>query len=77
LRLVRVRVAPDNDRVTARFLELFAPSYALYRGAFGCTSVPDGHFEAAANAVPFDPPAKVQANDAFWHEGEGTGDRPD
>jgi CubicO group peptidase (beta-lactamase class C family) len=33
--------------------------------------VPDGNFEAAANAVPFDPPAKVQANDALWPEGEG------
>ncbi|EJC80326.1 penicillin-binding protein, beta-lactamase class C [Rhizobium leguminosarum bv. trifolii WSM2297] len=76
LRLVRVSVDRDNDRVTARFMGLFAPSYALYRGAFGCTSVPDGNFEAAANAVPFDAPAKVEANEAVWPQGEGAGDQP-
>ncbi|MGR9247124.1 serine hydrolase domain-containing protein [Rhizobium leguminosarum] len=77
LRLVRVSVDRDNDRVTARFMGLFAPSYAMYRGAFGCTSVPDGNFEAAAKAAPFDPPAKMQANDALWPEGEGTGNPTD
>ena len=51
LRLVRVSVDRDNDRVTARFMGLFAPSYALYRSAFGCTSVPDGNFEAAAIGI--------------------------
>jgi len=77
LRLVRVSVDRDNGRVTARFLGLFAPSYALYRGAFGCTSVPDGNFEAAANAVPFDVPAGVEVNEALWPEVEGAGDRRD
>ncbi|PDS75905.1 6-aminohexanoate hydrolase [Rhizobium sp. L43] len=77
LRLVRVSVDRDNDRVTARFMGLFAPSYALYRSAFGCTSVPDGNFEAAANTVPFDAPARVEANDAVWPQGEGAGDQPD
>ncbi|MEI1246473.1 serine hydrolase domain-containing protein [Rhizobium aouanii] len=74
LRLVRVSVDRDNGRVTARFMGLFASSYALYRGGLGCTSVPDGDFEAAANAVPFDPPAKMETNDALWPQGEGVGD---
>ncbi|MBX5039870.1 serine hydrolase [Rhizobium lentis] len=75
LRLVRVSVDRDNNRVTARFMGLFASSYALYRGAFGCTSVPDGNFEAAADAVPFDAPGKMEANAAPWPEGESVGDR--
>ncbi|MBX4888571.1 serine hydrolase domain-containing protein [Rhizobium bangladeshense] len=75
LRLVRVSVDRDDNRVTARFMGLFASSYALYRGAFGCTSVPDGDFEAAANAVPFDAPAKMEASAALWPEGEGIGGR--
>ncbi|OWV90275.1 6-aminohexanoate hydrolase [Rhizobium sp. R635] len=77
LRLMRVSVDRDNDRVTARFMGLFAPSYALYRSGLGCTSVPDGDFEAAAHAVPFDAPARMQASDAVWPEGEGAGDQPD
>ncbi|MGO8256733.1 6-aminohexanoate hydrolase, partial [Rhizobium ruizarguesonis] len=28
-------------------------------------------------AAPFDPPAKMQANDALWPEGEGTGNPAD
>ncbi|WP_064694710.1 serine hydrolase domain-containing protein [Rhizobium aegyptiacum] len=74
LRLVRVSVDHDNGRVAARFMGLFASSYALYRGALGCTSVPDGDFDAAANAVPFDAPAKMETNDAPWPKGEGVGD---
>lgn len=77
LRLMRVSVDRDNDRVTARFMGLFAPNYALYRNGLGCTSVPDGDFEAAMKAVPFDAPAKVEANDALWPEGEGVGSQPD
>ncbi|MBY3217261.1 serine hydrolase [Rhizobium laguerreae] len=74
LRLVRVSVDRDNGRVTARFMGLFASSYALYRGGLGCTSVPDGDFEAAANAVPFDASAKMETNHAIWPQGEGVGD---
>jgi len=73
LRLVRVSVDHDDDRVTARFMGLFAPGFALYRGASGCTSVPDGNFEAAANAAPFDTPSAMEANDALWPAGEGIG----
>ncbi len=52
LRLVRISVDREQGHVTARILGLFAPGYALYRGALGCTSVPDGDFEAAARAAP-------------------------
>ncbi len=37
LRLVRVAVDRREKRVTARILGLFAPGYAIYRGALGCT----------------------------------------
>ncbi|WP_454849921.1 serine hydrolase domain-containing protein [Rhizobium binxianense] len=72
LRLVRVDVDRERSRVTARFMGLFAPGYALYRGDHGCASVPDGDFEAAANAVPSDPPRQAPESDAPWPEGGGT-----
>jgi CubicO group peptidase (beta-lactamase class C family) len=71
LRLMRVEVDRDNGRVTSRFMGLFAPNYALYRGAFGCTSVPDGDFDAAARAVPLSPVSQLSENDAVWPDGEG------
>ncbi|MBB3590225.1 hypothetical protein FHX08_000569 [Rhizobium sp. BK529] len=71
LRLLRVEVDRDSGRVTSRFMGLFAASYALYRGAFGCTSVPDGDFDAAAKAVPLLPAPRVDDNDAVWPDGEG------
>ncbi|ABC91633.1 putative 6-aminohexanoate-dimer hydrolase protein [Rhizobium etli CFN 42] len=74
LRLMRVSVDRGNGHVTARFMGLFAPSYALYRSGLGCTSVPDADFEAAANAVPLDVPARMETNDASWPQGEGVGD---
>ncbi|MBB3352752.1 hypothetical protein FHT70_002685 [Rhizobium sp. BK049] len=74
LRLMSVSVDRENSRVTARFMGLFAPGYAFYRSGLGCTSVPDGDFEAAANAVPFDATVKAETNDALWPQGEGVGD---
>ena len=71
LRLMRVEVDRDGGRVTSRFMGLFAPSYALYRGALGCTSVPDGDFDAAARAAPLMPAPQVAENDAVWPDGEG------
>lgn len=71
LRLMRVEVDRDSGRVTSRFMGLFAPSYALYRGALGCTSVPDGDFDAAAKAAPLLPASRVGENDAVWPDGEG------
>lgn len=70
LRLLRVEVDRDIGRVTSRFMGLFAPSYALYRGAFGCTSVPDGDFDAAARDAPLLPAPRVGESDAVWPEGE-------
>ncbi|CDM58404.1 MULTISPECIES: serine hydrolase domain-containing protein [Rhizobium] len=69
LRLVRVAVDRQEKRVTARILGVFAPGYAIYRGALGCSSVPDGDFEAAASAVPDRPAAPEPQNDEIWPEG--------
>ena len=71
LRLVRVSVDRDEGRVTARILGMFAPGYALYRGALGCTAVPDGDFAAAANAAPSEGQAAAEENLATWPDGEG------
>ncbi|TCU40212.1 serine hydrolase domain-containing protein [Rhizobium azibense] len=78
LRLVRVSVDRDQGHVTARILGLFAPGYALYRGALGCTSVPDGNFKAAAEAVPSETsPRVVPQNAALWPEGESVAEADD
>ncbi|WP_028746301.1 serine hydrolase domain-containing protein [Rhizobium mesoamericanum] len=69
LRLVRVAVDRQQRRVSARILGLFAPGYAIYHGRHGCSSVPDGDFEAAAGAVPDHPVAPEQENDAIWPDG--------
>ncbi|TCM75753.1 serine hydrolase [Rhizobium sp. BK068] len=69
LRFVRVVVDRQEKRVTARILGVFAPGYAIYRGALGCSSVPDGDFEAAASAVPDRPVAREPQNDAIWPQG--------
>ncbi|SEI12907.1 hypothetical protein SAMN05216228_102553 [Rhizobium tibeticum] len=69
LRLVRVAVDRQEKRVTARILGVFAPGYAIYRGALGCSSVPDGDFKAAASAVPDRPVAPEPQNDEIWPQG--------
>jgi len=69
LRLVRVVVDRQEKRVTARILGLFAPGYAMYHGALGCSSVPDGDFEAAAGAVPNRPAIPEPQNDGIWPGG--------
>jgi CubicO group peptidase (beta-lactamase class C family) len=69
LRLVRVVVDRQEKRVTARILGLFAPGYAMYHGALGCSSVPDGDFEAAAGAVPNRPAISEPQNDGIWPGG--------
>ncbi|MCF3639363.1 beta-lactamase family protein [Rhizobium sp. TRM95111] len=51
LRLMRQHVDREERTVTAHLLGLFAPGYAAYRPGFGCTSVPDGDFVAARQAV--------------------------
>lgn len=70
LRLIRVRVDRERKLVTARILGLFAPGYAMYRGAFGCTAVPGGDFEQAERFVPDAPDVVVAKRDAPWPDGE-------
>ncbi|KQV82852.1 serine hydrolase [Rhizobium sp. Root1220] len=70
LRLVRVAVDREEKRVTARILGLFAPGYAIYRGGFGCTAVPDGNFEAATKSVQNLPVTSVSQSNATWPEGD-------
>jgi len=70
LRLIRVSVNREEGKVSARILGLFAPGHALYRGAFGCTSVPDGDFNAAMNAAPEEDLAAPPPSDDLWPEGE-------
>jgi CubicO group peptidase (beta-lactamase class C family) len=76
LRLMRVEVDRDSGQVTSRFMGLFAPNYALYRGALGCASVPDGDFDAAARTVPMLPASRADEKDAVWPDGEAV-DRAD
>ena len=70
LRLVRVSVNREEGKVSARILGLFAPGHALYRGAFGCTSVPDGDYQAAANAAPEEDLAVPPPSEELWPEGD-------
>lgn len=70
LRLIRVSVNREEGKVSARILGLFAPGHALYRGAFGCTSVPDGDFNAAMNAAPEEDLAAPPPSDDLWPERE-------
>ena len=68
LKLIHVSVDRDEGVVRARFLGMFAPNYALYRGALGCTTVPDGDLQAARGAV-FLNKLKTPKSDAFWPDG--------
>ncbi|KRB61422.1 6-aminohexanoate hydrolase [Rhizobium sp. Root708] len=70
LRLIRVDVDREQKRVAARILGLFAPNYAMYRGAFGCTTVPDGNFAAAQKALPDEPGVSQAASTASWPTGD-------
>lgn len=69
LKLIRVSVDRDEGVVRARFLGMFAPNYALYRGALGCTTVPDGDLQAARSAV-FLNKVKAPKSDALWPDGD-------
>ncbi|MGV1756170.1 serine hydrolase [Rhizobium sp. P44RR-XXIV] len=69
LKLIRVSVDRDEGVVRARFLGMFAPNYALYRGALGCTAVPDGDLQAARSAV-FLNKIKAPKSDALWPDGD-------
>jgi len=69
LKLIRVYVDRDEGVVTARFLGLFAPNRALYRGALGCALVPDGDLQTARSAV-FLNKVKAPKSDAVWPDGD-------
>ncbi|WFU07575.1 serine hydrolase [Rhizobium sp. CB3090] len=69
LKLVQVSVNREEGVVTARFLGMFAPNYALYRGALGCTTVPDGDLSAARSAV-FLNKVRTAKSDSLWPDGD-------
>lgn len=73
LRLVDVEADDGQNHVTARFLGVFAPSVAVYRQGFGCTSVPEGHPVALTALTPPDapaPPGDTANASAPWPDGE-------
>jgi CubicO group peptidase (beta-lactamase class C family) len=76
LRLVRIDVDRGEKRVTARIMGLFAANHAIYRGRLGCTTVPDGNFEAARRAVP-DEPAAAAPDNAIGVAADGVGNAKD
>jgi CubicO group peptidase (beta-lactamase class C family) len=66
-----------EKRVTAQDHGLFAANYAIYRDRFGCTTVPDGNFEAARLAVPDEPVAAVPRDNAIRVAADGVGNAQD
>ena len=51
LKLMRQDVDFTDKTVTTHLLGIFAPGYAAWHEGFGCSSVPDGDFRAAQQAV--------------------------
>lgn len=72
LRLMGQTVDFREKTVTTHLLGIFAPGYAAWHEGFGCSSVPDGDFRAAQQAVSDVPLPKVPAGDpaVLWPEGE-------
>ncbi len=72
LKLMQQDVDRTGKTVTARLLGLFAPGYAVWHENFGCSSVPDGDFEAARQAVSDVRLPEIPVGDAAvaWPEGE-------
>jgi CubicO group peptidase (beta-lactamase class C family) len=74
LRFMRVSVDKDHGVVRAGFLGFIGNGLAVSRPGAGCTVLPDGRLESAANTLPpADPPAPqpAPALDAQWPEGNG------
>lgn len=72
LKLMRQDVDFNEKTVTTHLLGLFAPGHAAWHEGFGCSSVPDGDFRAARQAVsdvqlPKFPPVDAGA---AWPQGE-------
>ncbi len=72
LKLMRQDVDLAGKTVTTHLLGLFAPGYAAWHEGFGCSSVPDGDFRAAHQAVSDVALPKLPAADPAiaWPDGE-------
>jgi CubicO group peptidase (beta-lactamase class C family) len=86
LRLMRVAVERDENRVHAAVLGTFAPATAVYRAGFGCTLLADGKKPASLAAAGASTQgkagkageAKASADaSALWPHGETAVARPD
>lgn len=73
LKLMRQDVDFTEKTVTTHLLGIFAPGYAAWHDGFGCSSVPDGDFQAAQQAVSDVRLPKIPAGDpaTAWPGGEG------
>ena len=67
LRLMRVSVDMDRNRVHAALLGFIAANDAVYRDGIGCAVTPDGRAPEAVNIARSTPPAIDQA--AVWPQG--------
>ncbi|MCY1669250.1 serine hydrolase domain-containing protein [Rhizobium sp. SL86] len=65
LRLMRVSVDRQAQRVSAALLGQIAPSSAVYRAGLGCAVVPQGAEAAELGTIAMAPPSGAQAN-AAW-----------
>ena len=72
LKLMRQDVDLDRKTVTTHLLGVFAPGHAAWHDGFGCSSVPDGDFLAAQQAVSDVPLPRVPSADpaVAWPDGE-------
>lgn len=72
LRLMRQDVDFTEKTVTTHLLGAFAPGYAIWHEGFGCSSVPDGDFQAARQAVSDIQQPDIPAGDPAtpWPGGE-------
>ncbi|MCR6499967.1 beta-lactamase family protein [Shinella sp. CPCC 101442] len=72
LRLMRQDVDFTEKTVTTHLFGLFAPGYAAWHEGFGCSSVPDGDFRAARQAISDVRLPKIPAGDPaiLWPDGE-------
>lgn len=73
LKLMRQDVDFTEKTVTTHLLGIFAPGYAAWHEGFGCSSVPDGDFRAAQQAVSDIRLPPIPAGDpaTAWPDGEG------
>lgn len=73
LKLMRQDVDFTEKTVTTHLLGIFAPGYAAWHEGFGCSSVPDGDFQAAEQAVSDIRLPPIPAGDpaTAWPDGEG------